>query len=600
MKINKKLIIQNICIFISLILGTFLWNYVELEFYQNGIKGIYSDNEHNGFNDFLRYVIFVSLPVLTYLILIFLSKNTFFDQLKFFFFTKPVVNKKKNIYLNFCLIAFILIVIFEFLSINFPTYKIDSYHDGQRLSSAYKSYLDGSLWSGSYITVGIIYETLSTKLIWHLFDHISIGLARYAEIFYILCLKISLIFLSYLVAIQTSLKPILKNFFFVISSSIFINIADYNITSTDLINFRDIPIIFITILFILSQLKNNSVFIIILIASLSVFSMLWGIDRGFVSNFLILILAINFLLQKEFNKFFFLIFFIFSFWITFYLSNETEFFFFIDNTFSILKEMNYIFGIIHPTPFSDEINASRATKTILLIILSLIISLRQIFKYEKLAPSFLDKFFLFLAITGAISYIYALGRSDGPHIKQIFGFQVIFFSFFLLNYFLSKTFYTKNIISKCIIIFTILTPIFIFINNTKINNVISFKKRFLDFIYLPDSNFITLEEKSFIDQIKKIDELGSCIDLFTYDAAILYLLRKPSCTKFYYSYSIGSIENQKKFINEIEKKTNYVISNGSLDFWDPPNEKYVIINQYLLDNFNLYINNGYHLLKKKN
>ena len=95
MKINKKLIIQNICIFISLILGTFLWNYVELEFYQNGIKGIYSDNEHNGFNDFLRYVIFVSLPVLTYLILIFLSKNTFFDQLKFFFLQNLLLIKKK-------------------------------------------------------------------------------------------------------------------------------------------------------------------------------------------------------------------------------------------------------------------------------------------------------------------------------------------------------------------------------------------------------------------------------------------------------------------------------------------------------------------------
>ena len=57
------------------------------------------------------------------------------------------------------------------------------------LSSAYKYYLDGSLWSGSYVTIGIFYETILNKLIWDLFDVESIGLKRFTDIFLSLYLR---------------------------------------------------------------------------------------------------------------------------------------------------------------------------------------------------------------------------------------------------------------------------------------------------------------------------------------------------------------------------------------------------------------------------
>ena len=60
----------------------------------------------------------------------------------------------------------------EFLSLTFSTHPIDIYHEGQRLSSAFKSLLDDSLWSGSYVTIGIIYETIGTKFIWQMFTNV--------------------------------------------------------------------------------------------------------------------------------------------------------------------------------------------------------------------------------------------------------------------------------------------------------------------------------------------------------------------------------------------------------------------------------------------
>ena len=49
---------------------------------------------------------------------------------------------------------------------------------------------------------------------------------------------------------------------------------------------------------------------------------------------------------------------------------------------------------------------------------------------------------------------------------------------------------------------------------------------------------------------------------------------KKSCTKYYFVNSLGSQNNQKKFIKEIELKTKYIIINGKTDYWDPIHKKY--------------------------
>ena len=107
-----------------------------------------------------------------------------------------------------------LIIVFEFLSSSFPIHKIDSYHDGQKLSSAYKYFTTGSLWSGSYITVGVFYEILSPSFMWSLFDNVSIGLARFAQILYVFIFKIFFIYFIYLLTNISELELKKKIVFF--------------------------------------------------------------------------------------------------------------------------------------------------------------------------------------------------------------------------------------------------------------------------------------------------------------------------------------------------------------------------------------------------
>ena len=44
---------------------------------------------------------------------------------------------------------------------------------------------------------------------------------------------------------------------------------------------------------------------------------------------------------------------------------------------------------------------------------------------------------------------------------------------------------------------------------------------------------VSLTDILFVDKASKMFKNEKCIQLFTNDAALLYLLKKPSCTRFY-------------------------------------------------------------------
>ena len=123
----------------------------------------------------------------------------------------------------------------------------------------------------------------------------------------------------------------------------------------------------------------------------------------------------------------------------------------------------------------------------------------------------------------------------------------------------------------------------------------------LNYLSLQDSSFLSEEDNLFVDTVSNIVKKEECINLFTNDAALLYLLKKPSCTKYYFVYSIGSIKNQENMINEMIN-ANFVILNGKTDSWSVPLQiKYPLIYKHIDNNYNNYTKVGGRLLKiKKN
>ena len=162
MKIIKKSIYFFLLLGLSVCLGTFCWKLINLPLSNNEIVGDYSLNNFNSFNDVLGYIIFITIPILFYFIWKLLIENkkisNFLSNIKF-------INENINIDIKIYILCFLFIffIILEFLSVKFSIDEIDLFHEGARLSAAFKSKLDGSLWSGSYISTGVIYEILGPK-----------------------------------------------------------------------------------------------------------------------------------------------------------------------------------------------------------------------------------------------------------------------------------------------------------------------------------------------------------------------------------------------------------------------------------------------------
>ena len=581
MAFQKETLVLSVNIIISFYLAFILWDYIEFEYVDKGIIGIYSENNFNPLNDFIRYIVFVFIPVSSFFLTKYYYNKNFLIKFKNLFLHQPLAYKNGK-ELSWAIFFLILtFIILEFLSVSFPDHKLDSFHEGQRLSSAYKSLIDGSLWSGSFVTIGIFFETLSSKIIWNTFDYISIGLTRYLEILFILTQKILLVLLLFIFTNFLKLNFLYKNIFFIFNTFIVSFLSNY-ISGVDLLSYRELPIIVLSILFLLSLKNNNNLIIIFLISLLSISSMFWGIDRGLICNFLIFVIIFYLLLIKEFKKTFFLIISISITWFLFFVISKNEFLYFFENTITIFKEMSHIHGLIHPKPFTGEPNSARATKTLLSIIFTCMVAVHLIFSDNKNFSIPFKRFLIFFSLVCVGSYLYALGRSDGGHIKNSFGYPLLFISIYLSYNFLlfisEKKMKIKNYLIYIISIF------FIFVSfQLNLKNIISYNERFNTFVNLKDDYFLNNDEIELVNELKTKVKKYECIQLLSNDAALYFLFRKKSCTRYYFIWNASSKDSQKTLIQEL-KNTQIIIEGGPRDNWDVPLNKKMHLVYDELDN----------------
>tara|TARA_Y100001935_G_C17299800_1_gene508465 strand:+ start:969 stop:2768 length:1800 start_codon:yes stop_codon:yes gene_type:complete len=593
-------VFHALLIFLVIVLSLYNWDLVSLTYEETTIIGEYFENKYNHKNDLLRYLVFVSLPLLSYILIKSLNFSQNYQILKDRILNQDIEFINNNNFLNILTIFFVSLTTLEFLSINFPMNKIDIFHEGQQMSSAFKHSIDQSLWSGSYVTVGIFYETISSNLIWKFFDHLSIGSTRYLNLIYIFLLKLILIIIFYQITILSKLSyssQLCFNFLLNLSGFQLINY----IVGVDNFIWREIfpllTLLFFLQIFLRPDLKK---FIVVFAGPISALSIFWSVDRGIVCNLILIILMFYLLIKKDLIPFINLIFSIIFTWIAFYFYLGNEFHYFLVNTLSILREMNIIGGIIHPIPFSDDPNSARAAKTLILILISIIISLELIFlKKVKIENKFIFSLIL-ISVFSFLSYGYAIGRSDGPHIKSTFGFVQIFYSvivfYFIITYLDKINILNKILLHKTKIFFLIVilsVPNF----NLNIQNILNFNERLNKYTNLDDSFFLDKKQVMFVSNAKEIVKEYECVQLFTNSVMLLYLLRKPSCSIFYFTITVGSKKNQIKF-NKLMSNTQIVISDTYKNEFSPAYRlKYT--NKYIEDNYENIYEEDVWIIKKR-
>ena len=211
-------------------------------------------------------------------------------------------------------------------------------------------------------------------------------------------------------------------------------------------------------------------------------------------------------------------------------------------------------------------------------------------------------FFVFLFLLSFIMYKNALGRSDSNHLRMSADIPILINCFFILNYFLiyiEKKF--NNIFSKrnsyFFVYFMIILFIFINIKNYNINKIINYNKNFYKYINLKDESFIDTKTNNFLEYFGKINSNSYCVQIFTFDLALPYLLKKPSCTKYFSSWLASPIDRQKDYILNINKiKPIFILYQSKGKNFDltykpePPEvfERLTLVNSYILDNYSFY------------
>ena len=86
MKIQKERILFTILFLFSVFIASNVWYHIEIKYKDPSIIGQYSKNNYHGFNDILRYLIFLIIPTFIILGFKYFTNKEFLSELSFFFF----------------------------------------------------------------------------------------------------------------------------------------------------------------------------------------------------------------------------------------------------------------------------------------------------------------------------------------------------------------------------------------------------------------------------------------------------------------------------------------------------------------------------------
>ena len=600
----KNKYIPLILTLVAIAISTFLWDKINLSYdIQNQIYGEYSVEQYNPNNETLRFLLFVSLPLFTFLTtyLIFNSQNTYsFNQV--IFSNSDHIKNKNNFYYNIFIIFFIIILILEFLTLDFfkLSKNIDFVHDGMLLTPSNNAYLLNKFWSSSYVSRGL-FANFGPVVLWKFFGFKSVGLMHMTNLILLFSNKILLIFICKEISKNIIFSEDKKLLYFLILSILSISLVSY--FQLNAIPERLFLFLLFFLIFIYSNNQINKFsFALFLMGLFSNISMLWYIDIGAYINVLILFLLIYFLIRSEIKKFTSIFFGIIFSWLMFiFLTPAIEVKEFFHAVLSIYMTVDYWNGLIYPTPFLS--GDARSTKALLLLILTGVLTIIVNFNKNVRLTTNNKTLFLFIFIASLLIFKTALSRSDTPHIKVSGGFSFIliysiglYFLFHLferkekLNIYISKfaKALKKNYVNL-LIVFILLNCIVLKTNITDLKNIFSSKNNISKFVNLNDDEYLSLDYRELMKYYEDLTNNEKCVQIFTNEAAIPYFLNKPTCTQFYMMYSLAPLEIQKKFIKQLKRlKPQIILYNSEITTWGFSSKHAPLAFEYIGQNYSFH------------
>ena len=608
-KKTKNLIIATLFIF-SVIVCTLAWPHLNLNISNiTGATGSITQLDYSTDSDTIRYIFFIVFPLSVFFISFsYLKKNkvrNFTDLIKL-----PSNEMVKKIKIREITIIFLIFIFLQFISLGFPLSKIDTFHDGELLSVAKNSLLNKNFFINTYTIHGFS-DIFYPLFFWKVFNQESVGAGRFFFLFLIFFLKLFTIVLSYNISKFSYVEN--KKLFFIFFTLILVSMSNYDAPiNFSYFSYRDIFIIIFLIFFSRTflSIKTNNLnnFMLGFIPSIA---LIMHIDTGTFLFVLLISYLFYLAINKKFREVLTILISIIISWICFFvLIGPAEIFSFFNNAITIILSMDYLHGIIYPEPFfsiGENNNGMRGTRGLLLQLFAGLFVVYYFINNKNNLSNSGKLFFVFLFLLSFIMYKNALGRSDSYHIRMSNDLPILINIFFMLNIvigYFEKKFKLKEISNKKIVLVTFLLLSIFYFNKLNYLNIKNFNKNLNNFVKLPNDHFMDKNKIEFIKNFKELSKADKCVQNFTDDLILVFLINKPSCTKFVASWLASPLKLQQEYIDSINmNKPSFIIYDSPYFKVDniSMSDRLVQVNNYILENYEFFKTiNNYKILRSKN
>ena len=132
-------------------------------------------------------------------------------------------------------------------------------------------------------------------------------------------------------------------------------------------------------------------------------------------------------------------------------------------------------------------------------------------------------------------------------------------------------------------------------NFLNLKNILDTEKNFHKITKINDNEFLNNDYLNFIDTFRNLIKDEKCVQQFTDDNAIPYLVNKPTCTKYFVNAHIIKNWTEDNFIKELDNaKPNFIVYSSNINWFkdrmNAPNaDKYILDNYYLFKDLSPWI-----------
>ena len=609
-KKNEKNLIIFSFVVLSVTLCSIIWKYINLNISNvTQAQGAITLQGHSTDSDTLRYVVFILLPLFIFAASYYLLKNT---KTKSFIelITLPKLQNTNNYNIFFPTLILFIFIILQFFSLTLPVGPIDTFHDGELFSVTKNVILNGTFFIDTYTIHGFS-DIFYPLVFWKLTGLETIGSGRLFFFFLNLLIKFFCLILSYQLIKFSNVKN--KTIFFIIFSLILLSFSDYQVPiNFSLFSYRDIYIIlyliFLTKLF---NTDKESLITNFFLGSIPPIALIMHIDTGVFLFVLLTSVLVYFIINKKFKISFQIISFtLLSLVLLILIFGSEELNNFIKNALTIIVSMDYLHGTEYPQPFfsiGDDKNGMRATRGLLLQLSAGLFVIYNLITKKNTMSNGGKVFFIFLFFLSFIMYKNALGRSDSYHIRMSNDLPILINSFFILNLIIlkiEKHFTSIFLTKRNIIICSFILCSLIFFKDINFLKIKDYPGKVQTLLSLPNNHFIDENKEQFVKEYIKISAKDKCFQNFTDDLILLYLINKPSCTKFVASWLASPEHLQDEYIASLKNsKPNYIVYKSEYFKVDgiEMSKRLQKVDKFIQNNYKFFQKiNTYDILKLKN